>query len=125
MSICQYCLTKLKQGLLPFTCLLNNLQFDSVPECIAELNEFVKLFIQRAKAFQVIARMDTVMGGHNKKRPNSDVIKKIKDRVFHLPLPIENTLKKLPNPEEAIMKNQDFTILVSGVPANKKSVWPS
>lgn len=69
--------------------------------------------------------MDTVMGGHNKNRPNSEAIKKIKGRVFHLPLPLENSLKKLPNPTEAILKNQDLTVVVRGIPSNKKHVWQS
>lgn len=125
MRICQYCLLKFKNESMPSTCILNELQFESVPQCIAQLNEFEKLFIQRAKAFQVFARMDTVMGGHNRKRPSSDVIKKIKGRVFHLPLPLENNLKKLPNPQSAILKDQDLTVIVRGTPSNKRNIWQS
>lgn len=123
--MCNYCLQKFKGNTLPPTCLLNGLQFDPVPECISILNEFEKIFIQRHKAFSVITRMDTVSGGHNKQRPNSDVIKKIKERVFHLPLPLENSLQKLPNPSEAILKEQELTVIVRGIPNNKKHLWQS
>lgn len=88
------------------------------------MNEFERILIQRAKAFQVIVRMNTVMGGHNRKRPNES-IKKIKGRVFHLPLPIENTLKKLPDPREAIISNQELMILVRGIPTKTRHMWQS
>lgn len=92
--LCTYCFRKIKQIQMPRTCFSNYLDFGRVPREIAELNEFGKIFIQRAKAFQVISRMDTVMGGHNKKHPNES-IKKVKGRVFSLPLPIEHTLVSL------------------------------
>lgn len=69
--------------------------------------------------------MDTVSGGHNKQRPNSEAIKKIKGRVFHLPLPLENSLQKLPDPKEAILKDQDLSVIVRSIPNNKKHVWQS
>lgn len=89
------------------------------------LNEFERILIQRAKAFQVIARMETVMGGHNKNRPMKESIKKIKGRVFHLPLPIENTLEKLPNPTDAIVQDQELLVLMRGVPNKSNKIWQS
>lgn len=124
-GMCTYCLTKFKNKVRPPTCVLNDLEFEPVPDCISSLNEFEKLFIQRAKAFQVVARMDSVMGGHNKQRPNSEVIKKIKERVFHLPLPLENSLSRPPNPSEAILKDQELTVIIRGIPNDKKHVWQS
>lgn len=87
-----------------------DLDLGSVPNCIKTLNEFENILIQRAKAFQVITRMNTILEGHNKQRPQSDMIKKIKCRTFHLPLPLENTLAKLPNSNEAIIKDQELLI---------------
>lgn len=42
-----------------------------------------------------------------------------------MPLPFENSLKKLPNPAEAILKDQDLTVVVRGIFNNKKHVWQS
>lgn len=52
-----------------------------MPEIIF-LNEFEKLLIQRAKAFQTV-KMGTVA---NKKIPQRLQIQKVKGRTFHLPL---------------------------------------
>lgn len=61
--LCTYCYRKIQDRKMPPTCILNNsLDVRPIPKEIAELNEFEKILIQRAKAFQVIARMDTVMG---------------------------------------------------------------
>lgn len=79
-----------------------------MPEVISSLNEFERQLIQRAKAFQVVVRMGTVSG---RKQPNNSMLTKAIGSVFHLPLPLEQTLKKLPSPNEVIMAN-DLFILV-------------
>lgn len=65
-------------------CILNNLHVNDVPRVISSLNMFETMLIQRAKAFQTIVKMGTVI---NKKLPQGQMIQKIKGRTFHLPLP--------------------------------------
>lgn len=49
--ICDYCLNKIRQGLMPAYCILNNLLVNNVPKEISSLNMFETMLIQRAKAF--------------------------------------------------------------------------
>lgn len=50
------------------------------------------------------------------------MIEKFVGRTFHLPLPIEETLKKLPNSDDTILNNELF-ILVRSIPSTKKKIW--
>lgn len=94
--ICDYCYTKFKtEKTLPPTCILNGLQVPEVPVCISRLNEYENMLIQRAKAFQVVYRMGAVSG---KNMPRQNMIQKFVGRTFHMPLPLEQTLKKMPKP---------------------------
>jgi len=76
---------------LPAYCILNNFFTHDVPDVIASLNTFEKIFIQRTKAFQTVLKIGTV----NKKLPQRQMIQKIKGRTFHLPLFLQETLNKL------------------------------
>ena len=53
---------------------------------------FEKMLIQRTKAFQTIVKMDTVA---KKNLPHHVKVDKLKGRTFHLPLPTNETLKKI------------------------------
>jgi len=86
--ICDYCERKFRKGILPAYCVLNNLFVHDVPDVIASLNTFEKILIQRAKAFQTVVKMGTVI---NKKLPERQMIQKVKGRTFHLPLPLQET----------------------------------
>lgn len=105
---------------MPNNCVLNSLYYDEIPDAILRLNQFEKMLIQRAKAFQVVSSIIPV---GNKNIPNNQAIKKVKDRTFHLPLPLESTLKMLPNPEEPINKNQELYILVRSSSTKNKIIW--
>lgn len=105
---------------MPSNCILNGLYYTPVPEQIYKLNQFEKMLIQRAKAFQVVSSMIPV-GKRN--IPNKQVIKKVKGRTFHLPLPLESTLKKMPNPEDPINKDQELYIIVRSSPTKSKVIW--
>lgn len=118
--VCHNCLTKFRANEIPSHCILNDLFFNEVPEVIKSLNNFEKMLIQRAKAFQVVTSMIPV---GNKHIPNRETIKKVKGRTFHLPLPLETTLKKLPNPEEPINRDQELYILVRSTATKNKIVW--
>jgi len=63
-----------------------------VPDIIASLNTFEKILVQKAKAFQTVVKMEIVI---NKKLPERQMIQKVKGRIFHLPLPLEETWNKL------------------------------
>lgn len=118
--ICRTCLDNFRQNKLPAICILNGLYVYHQPEEIASLNTFEKVLIQRAKAFQVVTRMDTVR--KNRSRVG-EKIQKVKGRTFHLPLPLEETLEKLPNPEEIINSNSELFVLLRSVPTKRKVIW--
>jgi len=52
-------------------CVLNNLIVHDVPDIIASLNTFEKILIQKAKAFQTVVKIGTVI---NKKLPQRQMI---------------------------------------------------
>lgn len=89
--ICNNCKVNFDKNNLPSNCILNNMFTDEVPSEIAVLNECEKMIIQRAKAFQTVVKKNTVM---KKQLPHYVKIDKVIGRTFHLPLPIEETLKK-------------------------------
>jgi len=60
-------------GLMPAYCILNNLIVYDVPDVIASFNVFEKILIQRAKAFQTVVKMGTVI---NKKLTQRQMIQK-------------------------------------------------
>lgn len=119
-NICHYCLDKFRRNELPPTCILNNLTAQEPPEVLSGLNAYGKILIQRFKAFQTIHAMTTVA---KKKLPHNQKIKKVVGRTFHLPLPLEETLKKLPNPTDPLNRNQELFVMVCGLPNKSKVVW--
>ena len=119
--ICLYCQRKFRNGLMPAYCILNNLFIQNVPEVISSLNSFEKMLIQRAKAFQTVVKMGTVM---NKRLPHRQMVQKVKGRTFHLPLPLEQTMNKICSKTDAINKNNmELYILVRGIPTKAKIIW--
>lgn len=118
--ICHTCLTKVRANQTPATCVLNDLFVGTISSEISQLNDYEKLLIQRAKAFQVVVSMNPVA---NKSLPNREMVKKCKGRTFHLPLPLEETLNKLPKPEDPLNINQELYIMVRGRPTKSKIIW--
>ena len=115
--ICKFCIEKFRNGTIPSRCVLNGLSFESVPKEILQLNQHERVLIQRAKAFQVVTKMQTVAG---KRLPPSHKNSKVKGSTFHLPLPLNETLKRLPSPEEALPFNGELYILLRSIPTDKK-----
>ena len=91
-----------------------------MPTEILLLNQHERVLIQRAKAFQVVTKMQTVAG---KQLPPSHKISKVKGSTFHLPLPLTETLKRLPNPKEPLPLNGELYILLRSIPTHKKVIW--
>ena len=118
--ICKFCIEKFRNGTIPSRCMLNGLSFESVPNEVAQLNQHERVLIQRAKAFQVVIKMQTVAG---KRLPPSHKVSKVKGSTFHLPLPLNETLKRLPGPEEALPLSGELYILLRSIPTNKKIIW--
>ncbi|CAH0380811.1 unnamed protein product, partial [Bemisia tabaci] len=118
--ICKFCLKKIRKGELPSIATLNKMDVPKVPPSIQGLNKFERIFIQRAKAFQVVAKAGTVSGKH---LPASHLNSKVVGRTFHLPLPLEETLKRVLRDEQAVMPNQELYLLIRGLPTNQKKVW--
>ena len=95
--------------------MLNGLSFDNVPSEIIHLNQHERVLIQRAKAFQVVTNMQTVAG---KRLPPSHKVSKVRGSTFHLPLPLNETLKRLPS---ALPSNGELYILLQSIPTDKKN----
>ena len=60
--ICKFCIDKFRNDTIPSRCMLNGLFFDNVPSEIIHLNQHEHVLIQRAKAFQVVTKIQTVAG---------------------------------------------------------------
>ena len=93
--------------------MLNGLSFDDVPSEIIHLNQHDRVLIQRAKAFQVVTKMQTVAG---KRLPPSHKVSKIRGSTFQLPLPFNETLKRLPSAKEPLPSNGELYILLRSIP---------
>lgn len=117
--ICDYCLRKIRSGSIP-TCLLNNMYVGTIPNEIFALNEYEKVLIQRAKAFQVVQRLGTVA---KKNLPHTMRIQKLKGQTFHLPLPIEETLKKICSTTDPLNKHHELYIVMRSIPTKSNVMW--
>ena len=115
--ICKFCIEKFQNDTIPSRCVLNGLSFENVPTEILQLNQHERVLIQRAKAFQVVTKMHTVAG---KRLPPSHKVSKVKGSTFHLPLPLNETLKRLPSPEEPLPPNGELYVLLRSIPTEKK-----
>ncbi|KAF0722134.1 Uncharacterized protein FWK35_00030464, partial [Aphis craccivora] len=115
------CLNKIKK--IPINEYWDNLveyvQF--TPHVLSNLNDYETILIQRAKVFQVVMKMAPVSG---RKQPKNSMTEKSVGRAFHLPLPIEETLKKLPESTQAIADHELY-ILVRSLPTKKNQIWQS
>ena len=118
--ICHYCLGKFHSGTMSPRCMLNGLCFDAVPTEILQLNQHERVLIQRAKAFQVVMKIQTFAG---KKLPPSHKVSKVHGSTFCLPLPLHETLKQLPNPEHPLPESGELCILLQSIPTAKKVLW--
>ena len=118
--ICKYCLNYFRQAKFPPRCILNGLQFGDIPEEISILNAYEKILIQRAKCFQTVTRMGTVA---KRQMPASHKIQKVTGTTFHLPLPIEETLKRLPEPQQALPNHGELFILMRSIPSKSNVIW--
>lgn len=107
--IYKYCNHYYKNNKISLTCRINNLEVLPVPEEIATLNDYEQILIQRAKAFQTVQRMATVM---NKNLTPKYIASKVKGRTFHLLLPLEETLTKICSSTEPINLNHELYIIL-------------
>ncbi|XP_044594803.1 uncharacterized protein LOC123272168 [Cotesia glomerata] len=91
-----------------------------IPNEIFTLNEYEKVLIQRAKAFQVVQRLGTVA---KKNLPHTMRIQKLKGQTFHLPLPIEETLKKICSTTDPLNKHHELYIVMRSIPTKSNVIW--
>ena len=84
------------------------------------MNEYEKLIIQRAKAFQVVLHMNPV---GDKKLPISHLINKVHGSTFHLFLPLQETLKRLATPTQPILEHRELFLQLRSIPTTKRVVW--
>ncbi|XP_024941433.1 uncharacterized protein LOC112494451 [Cephus cinctus] len=118
--LCRYCRDKFHQDTLPPICILNSLDVPAVPYEITCLNSFERILIQRVKAFQTVQKLQPVSKTN---MPHRHRVPKVVGRTFHLPLPLEETIKKVCPRTEAINPNHELYILVRGIPTKSKIVW--
>lgn len=105
---------------MPSTCILNKIFTHQVPLEISCLNDYEKLLVQRAKCFQKILFTKTVI---NKNLPFKEQMKKASGTAYHLPLPIEQTFKKLCKETDVLNLNHELYILVRSIPNGLKYIW--
>lgn len=120
--ICDYCHSKIKNNTIPPIASINQMEVPPIPPEIGCLNSFEKMFIQLVKAFQVVVKAGTVM---NRKIPSAHLTSKVVGRTFHLPLPLELTLKRVLESGQTTLPNQELFILVRGLPTKNRKVWES
>lgn len=60
---------------------------------------------------------------NEKNLPNHYKIDKVVGRTFHLPLPIEETLKKICPDTDPLNTDHEMYILVRGNPTKSKFIW--
>ena len=118
--ICHYCLGYFRIHKLSPRCILNGLDFGTIPEELKILNPYERILIQRAKCFQTVTRMGTVGKKH---LPSSHKIQKVKGTTFHLPLPLEETLKGLPESHEPLADAGQLYILMRSIPTKANMIW--
>lgn len=99
---------------------MNGLDFGIVPEEIKILNPYKKILIQRATCFQTVTRVGTVAKKH---LPSAHKIQKVHGTTFHLPLPLQETLKKLREPHQLLADDSELYILLRSIPSEKKVIW--
>jgi len=59
----------------------------------------------------------------NKNLSHKEMILKVKGRTFHLPLPLNETLKKICPSTEPINLNHELHILIRGIPTKANIIW--
>ncbi|XP_058863591.1 uncharacterized protein LOC117970172 isoform X1 [Acipenser ruthenus] len=118
--VCHYCLQKFRTNKLPPRCVLNQMAVPRIPTEISCLNDYEKILIQRGKAFQTVSRISPVSS--SKRLPHQQRVQKMHGRTFHLPLPLQETLSKLPPPNQALPDDMELHILVCGAPTKSKTV---
>jgi len=96
------------------------LDFGVVPEEIKVLNPYERVLIQRAKCFQTVTRMSTVTKKH---LPSTHKVQKVHGTTFHLPLPLQETLKRLPEPHQPLADTGELQILLCSIPSKTNVVW--
>ena len=58
-----------------------------------------------------------------KSLPSTHKIQKIHGTTFHLPLPLQETLKRLPEPHEALADTGELYILLRSIPSKRNVIW--
>ena len=99
--ICEYCLQLFRDNKL---------------KC---LKDFEKILIQRAKAFQTVANLQTAA---STKIPPAARLKKVKGKTFYLPLPLNETLNSLNFSQERIKDQTSLIIIVHYLPTDKDNM---
>jgi len=118
--ICDYCVGYFRSNKLPPRCILNGLDFGVIPEEIKVLNPYERILIQRAKCFQTVTRMGMVAKKH---LPSTHKIQNIQGTTFHLPLPLQETLKRLPEPHQPLADSGQLYILLRSIPSKTNVIW--
>ena len=81
---------------MPARCVLNNLQFELLPDELKNLDPLSSQLIQLAKCYQTVVRLGT----YTAKVPTYNSLKASKGSMFFLPLPLDKTMSILGNAQD-------------------------
>ena len=94
--ICKLCLSKFHGGVLLPACILNNLAVKLLLDVLFQ--RFRKNVNQESEQLPSSANDELYF----EQMPHRQMIRKVKDKTFHLPLPLQETLNKICPPEDSI-----------------------
>ena len=122
-KICGYCWGKMDQkGEVPGTSLINGMDIGTTPDEIKRLNMFETLLIKQYSHFQVMLKLGPTVGN----RPNNEKMKAMKGFSVHIPVPVQQNVKKLGDDRPNKLIDPKNYILLHGLPTIKdKKVWTS
>lgn len=78
------------------------------------------MLIQQTKAFQTVVKMEGVI---NKNVLHFAKLDKVKGKTFHVPLPLEKTLRKICPDSDPINLSHKLYVLVCSNPIQEKIIW--
>jgi hypothetical protein len=106
-----------KDSINPPISVLNNMQFKKPPECIAKLNIWERILIQKARCFQTIGKLNPVS-----KWKGQNVISALRGLAIHLPLALHETYSYV---KTTLPSSDNLSIFVHSLPTNANKIWRS
>ena len=122
LLICNHCKPQNHSNKMPARCVLNNLQFEPLPDELKNLDSLSSQLILLAKCYQTVVRLGT----YTAKVPMYNSLKASKGSMFFLPLPLDKTMSTHGNAQDSRPKslpNFELYVIVNGQPTKNKMIW--